>query len=124
MRYSNTGYRIGQVHVVFSLPENAIAELFPPGMVVPHPLAYIEWFSLIPRFPEPNHLLYKIKRSIKDGIQSASIIPVANIRRSTHLFPDFGPVASRNWTSSTVLDLCKTFYVNSLSDRHMYATFF
>jgi hypothetical protein len=110
--------------VVFSLPEKAIAELFPPGMVVHQHLAYIEWFSAIPRVPDPNHLLYKIKRSINDGIRSASIIPVANIRRSAHLFPDFGHVAPHDWTSPTVLDSCGTFFVNSTSDRHMYVTFF
>ncbi|KAF8500501.1 hypothetical protein F5888DRAFT_1793628 [Russula emetica] len=109
------GYRIGQVRMVFSLPENVIAELFPPGMVLPKHLAYVEWFSSIPRAPDPNHLLYKIK---------SSIIPVANIRRSAHLFPDFGPVAPCDWTSPTVLELCGTFFVNSTSDRYMYATFF
>ena len=110
--------------MVFSLPKKAIAELFPPGMVLPQHLAYVEWFSSISGAPDPNHLLYKIKRSMNDGIQSMSIIPVANIRRSAHLFPDFGPVASHNWTSPTVLDSCGTFFVNSTSDRHMYATFF
>lgn len=124
MRYSGTGYRIGQVRVVFSLPENVIAELFPLGMVLPKHLAYVEWFSSIPRAPDPNHLLYKIKRSMKDGMRLASVIPVANIRRSAHLFPDFGPVAPRDWTSPTVLELCGTFFVNSTSDRYMYATFF
>ncbi|KAF8487819.1 hypothetical protein F5888DRAFT_1796512 [Russula emetica] len=118
------GYRIGQVRVVFSLPENVIAELFPLGMVLPKHLAYVEWFSSIPRAPDPNHLLYKIKRSMKDGMRLASVIPVANIRRSAHLFPDFGPVAPRDWTSPTVLELCGTFFVNSTSDRYMYATFF
>jgi hypothetical protein len=110
--------------VVFSLPEKVIAELFPPGMDLPQHLAYIEWLSSIPRAPDPNHLLYKVKRSMKDGIRSASIIPVANIRRSAHLFPDFGPAAPRNWTSPTVLESCGTFFVNSTSDRYMYAMFF
>jgi hypothetical protein len=110
--------------VVFSLLKKVIAELFPSGMVLPQPLAYVEWFSLIPRAPGPNHLLYKIKHSMKDGIRSASIIPVANIRRSAHLFLDFGPVALCDWTSHTVLESCRMFFINSTSDKHMYATFF
>jgi hypothetical protein len=38
--------------VVFSLTEKAIAELFPPGMVLPQHLAFVEWFSVIPRVPD------------------------------------------------------------------------
>ncbi|KAI0245036.1 hypothetical protein BJV78DRAFT_1142163, partial [Lactifluus subvellereus] len=87
-------------------------------------LAYVEWFFSLPRVPDPNHLLYKIKRSMKDGMQLASVIPVANIHQSTHLFPEFGPTAPHNWTSAMVLELCGTFFVNATSDRHMYATFF
>ena len=124
MWYSGAGYRIGQVRVIFSLPEKAIGELLPLGVVLPQHLAYVEWFSSIPRAPDSNHLLYKTKRSMKDGIRVASIIPVANIRRSAHLFPDFGPAAPRNWTSPTVLESCETFFVNSTSDRYMYSTFF
>ena len=110
--------------MIFSLPEKAIPELIPLGVTLPQHLAYIEWFSSISRAPDPNHLLYKIKHSIKDGIRSASIIPVTNIHQSAHLFPDFGPVVPRNWISPTVLESCGTFFVNSTSDRYMYATFF
>ncbi|KAJ7796672.1 hypothetical protein B0H14DRAFT_2390413, partial [Mycena olivaceomarginata] len=83
-------------------------------------LAYVEWFSPFTSHPEPPHLLYKIYRSL-DG---ATIVPVDNIRRSVHLLPKFGPVAPQEWTSSNVLDFCYTFLVNSLSDRHIYTTFY
>ncbi|KAJ7806482.1 hypothetical protein B0H14DRAFT_2381895, partial [Mycena olivaceomarginata] len=46
--------------------------------------------------PEPNHLMFEISR-LEERL--ASIIPVENIRRSVHLFPQFGPVVSRNWSS-------------------------
>ncbi|KAJ7508086.1 hypothetical protein B0H11DRAFT_1611128, partial [Mycena galericulata] len=62
-------------------------------------LAYVEWFSAFPRRPEPNHLMYKIS-SLEERI--ASIFPIENIRRSIHLFPQFGPVVPRAWTSQNV----------------------
>ncbi|KAJ7931821.1 hypothetical protein B0H13DRAFT_1593797 [Mycena leptocephala] len=49
-----------------------------------------------------------------------SIIPVENIRRSIHLFPQFGPVVPRNWTGQNVLDMARKFYVSPWSDRHAY----
>ncbi|KAJ7914154.1 hypothetical protein B0H13DRAFT_1611840, partial [Mycena leptocephala] len=64
-------------------------------------LAYVEWFSAFPRRPEPNHLMFKISR-LEERI--ASIIPIENIRRSIHFFPQFGPVVPRAWTSQNVLD--------------------
>ncbi|KAJ7488789.1 hypothetical protein B0H11DRAFT_1720260, partial [Mycena galericulata] len=62
-----------------------------------------------------NHGMYKISRAVE---RAASIIHVANIRRSIHLFPQFGPVAPWEWTSENVLELCTKFYVSPWSDRH------
>jgi hypothetical protein len=88
--------------VIFSLPKKAIDELFPHNIIPPTHLAYVEWFSN-PRTPDPNHLLYKVKPAMKDGKRLASVVPVDNIRRSAHLFPDFGLAVPRTWTSATVL---------------------
>jgi hypothetical protein len=68
--------------------------------------------------------MYKVNRSTKGGDRLASIIPVANIRRSVHLLPKFGPVAPADWKSSNVLEKCPNFFVNSMTDRHIYATLF
>ncbi|KAF7340672.1 hypothetical protein MSAN_02095200 [Mycena sanguinolenta] len=117
------GYRVAQVRVIFSLNARHLNTLFSRGIVPPKHLAYVEWFSPFTE-PEPDHLMYKVSRSLKDGDRLSSIIPVANIRRSVHLLPKFGPVAPAEWKSSNVLEKCRYFFVNSMSDRHIYTTLF
>ena len=117
----HAGYRIGRIRVVFSLPETSLSTLFNPGVEVPALLAYIQWFSAFPAIPDRNHLLYKIKAmKDADGTHIASVIPLKNVRRSAHLFPKFSVFAHQDWASSTVLDLCDTFYVNTFTDRHFF----
>ncbi|KAH9163607.1 hypothetical protein EDB89DRAFT_2116420 [Lactarius sanguifluus] len=113
--------RVGQVRAIFSLPESECARLFPPGQSIPKYLAYVEWFTSFSREPEHNSGLYKISRCfLPDGTKPASIIPVINIFRSVHLYPKFGRVVPASWTSSNVLEMCKTFYLNPFTDRHLY----
>ncbi|KAJ7201835.1 hypothetical protein GGX14DRAFT_370897, partial [Mycena pura] len=118
------GHRVAQVRVVFSITQKAAATVLPRarGVELPSHLAYVEWFSRFGAAPEPSHLLYKVKRSIKNGEGLASIVPVLSIRRSTHLLPKFEPVAPPEWTSSNVLDQYSTFFVNPFTDRHAYTT--
>jgi hypothetical protein len=54
---------------------------------------------------------------MKEGKRVASIIRVSEIERSVVLFPNFGPIINREWTSATVLEDCSTFYVNPFSNR-------
>lgn len=85
----------------------------------PQHLAYVEWFTPFTN-AHPDHGLYKVSRELRGHDRLASVIPVSSLERSCHLLPDFGPVASREWTSSTVLDECPAFFVNSFADRNMY----
>ncbi|KAJ6549721.1 hypothetical protein B0H19DRAFT_1211389 [Mycena capillaripes] len=118
-----SGYRVAQIRVIFSLGPRHLRNLFLPGITPPKYLAYVEWFSPFTH-PEPAHLMYKVNRSMKDGERLVSIVPVGNICRSVHLLPKFGPVAPAAWKSSTVLEDCPIFFVNSMTDRHIYATLF
>lgn len=115
------GYRIAQARVVFSILEKDIETLFDRGISVPRQLVYIEWFSVFPATTDPDSLLYKVSRSYaRGGERLAEIIPLANIRRSIHLLPKFGPIAPTAWSSSNVLEQCKTYYVNAFTDPHIY----
>ena len=99
--------------------------LFPqlPPSRRPEHLAYIEWFTPFTT-PRPDHGLYKVSRALRQGARLGSVIPIDQLERSCHLFPDFGAVAPREWTSSNVLEMCPTFYVNSFSDRNAYNIIF
>ncbi|KAI0038969.1 hypothetical protein FA95DRAFT_1504825 [Auriscalpium vulgare] len=119
------GYRVAQVRAIFSLPVKAHAAVFPPQYDGPKHLAFIEWFTPFTRTAEPDHLLYRVKRVYSTGgARKSAVIPVADIRRSVHLFPRFGPSVPRHWSSSNVLDHCDTFYVSSFVDRHTYITIY
>ena len=118
------GMRMGQVQVIFSLPENQSKNIFPSGGLPPRHLAYIKWFSRFHLHPDPYLKMYKVSRSISaDGERLASIIPVNLIQQSVHLFPKWGRntaggISSR--TSDNILEKCDVFYVNSFKDRHTY----
>ncbi|KAG1882873.1 hypothetical protein F4604DRAFT_1984324 [Suillus subluteus] len=101
---------------VFTLTSKAMDLLFPAGPVKPPAhLAYVEWFTPFQQ-PESHHGLYKISRLMRHGERLASIIDVSDIRRSVHLFPNFGAVVPREWTSSTVLELCSSFFFSKFPE--------
>ncbi|KAG1770180.1 hypothetical protein EDD22DRAFT_977203 [Suillus occidentalis] len=104
------GFRVGQVHLIFSIPATATQLLFPPANQPPNHLAYVEWFTPFSATPDPRHGMYKVTRFIRSGERVASIIPVSNISRSVHLIPN-----------NNVLEECDTF-VNCYIDRHSFVT--
>jgi hypothetical protein len=121
MLSKNADYRVAQVKVIFSIPLHVEKKLFPDNQKPPKYLAYVEWFTPFNNSSQiATHLLHRVKRVVHNGERLASIIPLTKIHRSIHLFPSFGPVAPREWTSSNVLDLCPQFYVNTFTDRHAY----
>lgn len=90
---------------------------------VPEVLAYVEWFSLFRAGPEANNGLYKVTRSTQGNTRLASIVPISNIVQSIHLIPLVGRAIPPDWNSSTILDECSTFLVNSFSDIRTYCLF-
>jgi hypothetical protein len=112
---------VGRVRVVFSLPQKSLPAFFPNGTTTPQHLAYVDWFSNFSAISHRDHGLYAI-HALERTWRTSSIIPVANIKRSVHLFPSFGRRVPHNWTSDTVLDDCKKFFLNSQTDREALVT--
>jgi hypothetical protein len=86
----------------------------------PEHLAYVEWFTPFRAEPEGNSKLYKVSRALQGTSRVASIVPVSCIDQSLHLIPLAGSSIPREWTSSTILDHCHTFLVNSFANRRTY----
>ncbi|OJT02126.1 hypothetical protein TRAPUB_7421 [Trametes pubescens] len=113
-------YQVAQLRLVFQVPARAKVTLFPNHPSPPQYLAYVEHFTAFAQAPDPVSGLYQVSRAVRGTSRLASIIPVDQIVRSCHLFPRFGAVAPREWTSSNVLERCSTFYVNAFTDRNTY----
>ncbi|KAH8991765.1 hypothetical protein EDB86DRAFT_2806455 [Lactarius hatsudake] len=112
-------FRVVQIWVVFQLPKSAIPSIFTSSRPAPTYLAYVEWFSP-PSAPDESHGMYRISRSYRNERRLASIIPLEDVCRSVQLFPVFGSVLPQQWQGSTVLEECRTFYINPFLDRHLY----
>ena len=119
----NIGWQVTQVRAVFRIPPKAETALF-ANLASPGYLAYVDWFTPFAHSPDPNHGLYKVSHSYKNGYRLSSVVPISQIKRSVHLFPDFGASVPREWTSSSVLEACKVFYLNPFADRHSYVTMY
>ncbi|KAI0653489.1 hypothetical protein C8Q70DRAFT_1048441 [Cubamyces menziesii] len=109
---SRPGYRVGRLRLIFKIPRQASDRLF-PGLIHPGHLAYVEWFSPFSA-PNPVHGLHRVTRPRGRPGEKPPM----------HLYPDFGPVAPQEWSSSTVLDQCIHFWLSPFTDLHMYMSVF
>jgi hypothetical protein len=90
-------------------------------------LAYIEWFSKLKPAAEDDHKMYLVSKldSLADGFPPGDVVPLSSICQTCQLLPDFAKeplVALQNWSSDTVLDSCRRFYLNSFSSKYAYQT--
>ncbi|KAJ3924394.1 MAG: hypothetical protein NXY57DRAFT_908102, partial [Lentinula lateritia] len=84
-------------------------------------LAYVEWFSKFPRHTDSCMGMYRLKKQMgRDGVISASVVPVEMIQSSIHLYPKWGGSVPPEWTSENILDRCEHFFVNPFRDTHTY----
>jgi hypothetical protein len=112
----NIGTKIGRVKVLFQLPK--------ASSNAAETLAYIEWYTP-PRRNEETHNMHSIRKMDlrADGSVNASIVPLANIRQTCQLFPNFGrTLVDEGWTTNNVLDKCQSFFVNNWAGLYAYQT--
>lgn len=112
--------RVARVRLIFSLPPH-LQHLRAVHHEAESHLAYVEWFTPFLNEPEPVSGLYRTSRSFVQQQTHASIVPVTSILRSCHLIPVWGEYVDRHWMSSTVLDVCDDFHLNTFSDHDMYS---
>ncbi|KAM6491269.1 hypothetical protein JOM56_013508 [Amanita muscaria] len=115
-------YRVAQVRVLFNISQ-AARKYLECGQLLPPYFAYVEWFTCFRQDPELNTGMFKVSRSFIGTSRLSEIIPISHISQSVHLFPIHGPVIPREWSSSTVLENCNTFFVNPFTDRRTYLLF-
>ena len=78
------------MQAVFSISNRFHNITFRRGTTVPQHLVYIEWYTPFSDEPDYNHLLYKISPlHNQTGGPICSVILLANICCSIHLFPRF-----------------------------------
>ncbi|KAF8207986.1 hypothetical protein K438DRAFT_1574672 [Mycena galopus ATCC 62051] len=108
------GLCVARVRVIFRIP----AEFGP----YPDPVAYVDWYKPLQK-PVPGLDMHLVSLSSRNLRQRSSIISVQDIVRSCHLIPVFGRAVDPGWTSNSVLDLCKSFYLNPYLRHHDFYLF-
>lgn len=112
------------MRVIFRLPTKLYGSWMAPSTWPSEPLTYIEWFAKLKTDPEPHHGMYLITNSIPlaDGHPPGAIVKLSSICQSCHLIPDFSNGVLTEWSTDTVLDKCKRFYLNNFSSKYAYQT--
>ncbi|KAF7303341.1 hypothetical protein MIND_00561800 [Mycena indigotica] len=102
-----SGLQAAQVKLIFRLP--------PSISKYEHPLVYVHWFT---QFRNPlNDFdtasgLSRISHSTTVGQRRASIISLADVVQTCHLFPRFSNATNPDWNSSDILNQATVFYLN------------
>lgn len=122
--YEQLDNGVKQIRAVFTIPARASENLFSNITEErPEHMAYVEWFSPLTRAPDSKTGMFNVTRSLIDGGRLCSVMDVRRVIRSVHLSPRYGGPVPRAWTYDVVLEECKSFTVNSHSDRHMFQMF-
>ena len=106
------GLRVAQIRLIFNLP--------PQFGTLPHPLAYVEWFT---RFgsPDINTGLYSVTRSTHQGQRNSEIVSVDRIVRGCHLMARCGQNIHSGWTTDSILEQNSVqFLVNPYINVHSF----
>ncbi|KAK6980949.1 hypothetical protein R3P38DRAFT_3294138 [Favolaschia claudopus] len=109
------GLSVARVRVIFNIPSHIISQS--PSC------AYVDWFRPLQPLPADGIGMHKLSLSSRNHLQNSSVIPLSQILRSCHLIPRFGRAANKSWTSGTVLDEAKEFYLNPYLRHHDFHLF-
>ncbi|QRV84442.1 hypothetical protein RhiJN_12458 [Ceratobasidium sp. AG-Ba] len=117
--YGISSHYIGRVRLIFKLP---------PYCNVPDILVLVQLFR-ITSYAQPNKRMgmFKVAReryTLADGDRTyqEAIVPLAHLRRTCHLVPEFGeetPIID-SYTPFDALEKYETFYLNSMLDLHSF----
>ncbi|KAF8868444.1 hypothetical protein BD779DRAFT_1460797 [Infundibulicybe gibba] len=97
------GLCVAQIRMIFLLP--------PQFGTYPHPLIYVEWFTPL-GIPDPLTGMYIISRSTRYHRPNSAIISAHRIVRACHLMGKCGTSIAKEWTTNTVIEKGKKFYLN------------
>ena len=64
--------------------------------------------------------MFRVRRHLKGGRRVGVVTPLTSIWRAVELIPVFGKECDKTWTSSSAVELCQEFYVNSFSEKEVY----
>jgi hypothetical protein len=65
--------------------------------------------------------MYQVERQLlEDGNAKGMLIDISSIVRFVQLVPNFGPKVSLTLTPQNAMEYCKSFYINSFSDKESY----
>ncbi|KAI6012379.1 hypothetical protein EDC04DRAFT_2579787, partial [Pisolithus marmoratus] len=105
---------VARICIIFKLPNHLGDQ--------PHPLVYIEWFTVL-HCKDPVSSLYIVNCSMHHHRLNVSIISADHIIQLCHLQARCRKHINGNWSSENVLDVASHFYINSYIDLDTFITF-